>query len=400
MKKALTLIMLLLLAFAVLTSCGSSEKPSDKEGTQTEASEENKEFVPEIIPGSQINPRQFVIDYMYKMAQIKWTPSKDIDFTQGENEIAKNLYYTKGVEYQGVIYVTGSRTMTNYEKFMDQLNENGEYTGPIDKKTAWGSHCSSAIRLAYDKIEKGLTFDYTAEMVPSTKNGTIIVGEYKVEDSFKTTDEIIEANNATTMYEAYTKLQPGDCILTCWGPTGHARMVVELKIEKSGAGKVNPSRSGVYCIEQTNTFDKDRTDGVKTTWYDRHFYSFADLYEAKYIPLTIKTLTETEFPDTEFTVKSFNSPETLTSGKLKGIVRSTYAKITSVTVDVQDKDGNVVATKEYENTNNDLLVFQFNSQAAPEGMDTLANGSYSCYITANTLYGSAKIAKVDFTVGE
>ena len=290
--------------------------------------------------------------------------------------------------------------MTNYEKFMAQLNEKGEYIGPVSRIEAWGSHCSSVIRLSYDIVEKGLKFDYTAEMVPSTKNGTIIVGNYKVEDSFKTTDEIIEVNDATTMYEAYAQLQPGDCILTCWGPTGHARMVVELKIQKSAAGKINPSRSGVVCIEQTNSFDKNRTDGVKTTWYVEHFYSFTDLYEAKYIPLTIKTLTETEHPDTEFTLKSFNTPDTLTSGKLKGIVRSSYAKITSVTVDVLDASGNVVATKEYKNNNNDQLVFQFNNQAAPEGMDSLANGDYSCLITANTHYGSAKIAKVDFTVGE
>lgn len=328
------------------------------------------------------------------MANLEWTPSRDIDLT----EIISTLYYKKGVKYKGIMYVTGDRTMTDYDEFMAQLNENGEYIGPVDRIKGWGNHCSSAIRLAYDQIDNTLTFGYTGGMVPSRKQGTIIVGDYKYEDSFTTTDEIIAINNANVMYEAYQQLQPGDCILTCWGPTGHARMIVELKLEKSAAGKVNATRSGVVCIEQTSSFDKSRTDGVNTTWYVEHFYSFADLYEANYIPLTIAPLQVTDHKDTEFTCKSLNTAENMTEGKLKGIVRSTYAQIKSVTVEVIDKDGNVVVTDTLANKNKDHLVFQFNNAKAPEGMTTLAAGDYKYVVTANTLYGSAKVAQVEFTV--
>lgn len=403
MKKIISLVLLLSMLLTAAVSCGkttTNEPVQTTEETINAAPEnENKQpTIPEIIPAEQINPRKVVIDYMYKMAQVKWTPAQDMDFTQGENEIAKNLFYKKGVEYQGVIYITGSRTMTDCEEFMEQLNEKGEYTGPITKKDAWGSHCSSAIRLAYDKVEKGLKFDYTAEMVPSAKQGTLPVGDYKFEDTFKTTDEIIEANDASVIFDSYTKLQPGDCILTCWGPTGHARMILEVKIEKSAAGKVNNARSGVVCIEQTNAFDKTRKDGVNTTWYVEHFYSFSELYEAKYIPLTIATLNQTEHEDTEFTTKSVTPDSIVSEGKLKGLIRSSYCQIQSVTVEILDSSKNVVATETIRNTNKDPLVFQFNNHKASDAFTGLAAGNYTYVVTANTLYGSAKVVMTDFTV--
>ncbi len=408
MKKFIALLLLVCMALTALTACGGNKTPNadtpnkDSEESKNSAndtpSSSNKEFEPETIPASNIDPRKLVIDYMYKMASVEWTPQKDIDFTYGENHITDHLIYNKGVKYTGIMYVTGNRCMSDYDDFVKQLNEKGEYIGPVERKSAWGNHCSSAIRAAYDQVETGLTFASTPNMVPSIKKGTIPVGNYEVKSSFTTTDEIIEINNVLTMSEAYAQLQPGDCILTCWGPTGHARMILEVKIEKSAAGKINTSRSGVVCIEQTSSFDASRKDGVKTNWYVEHFYSFNDLYEAKYVPLTIKTLQGIEKKDTTFTTKSLNTADNMTSGRLKGIVRSSFLKINSVTVEVLDKSGNAVVSEVIKNTNTDPLAFQFNNQKAPEAMSTLAVGDYTYVVTANTTYGSAKVAMVEFSV--
>lgn len=404
MKKLIALLLLVCMMLTALTACGGSNSTDvdqdDKNAEETKNSSTNNAdvFEPETIPASNIDPRKLVIDYMYKMASVEWTPSQTIDFTYGENHITDSLIYNKGVKYTGIMYVTGNRCVSDYDDFVKQLNENGEYIGPIERKSAWGNHCSSAIRVAYDQVESGLGFASTPMMVPSLNKGTIPVGTYEVKSSFTTTDEIIEINNVLVMAEAYAQLQPGDCILTCWGPTGHARMVVELKLEKSAAGKINTSRSGVVCIEQTSSFDKDRKDGVNTNWYVEHFYSFSELYESKYVPLTIKTLQGIEKKDTTFTTKSLNTADNITSGRLKGIIRSSFLKINSATVEVIDKSGNVVVTETITNTNKDPLAFQFNNQKAPDAMSTLAAGDYTYVVTANTTYGSAKVAMVEFSV--
>lgn len=395
MKKLLVLLLVAVMAFAVLTACNNTPSTPGNETENLETTKpENEEFVPEIIPASKVDPRQIVVDYMYKMANLEWTPSTDIDLSV----IHEKLYYKKGVKYYGIMYCTGDRTMTDYDEFMAQLNDQNQYIGPITQKSAWGNHCSSAIRLSYDQIERNLKFGYTGAMVPSQNKGTIIVGDYKVEKEFTTTDEIVAINPLTVMQEAYAQLQKGDCILTCWGPTGHARMVLEVKVVRAAGGKLNPNRSSIITIEQTNSFDKQAKDGKNTTWYVEHEYTFTDLYTAKYIPLTIKTLQNTDHKDTEFTNKSLNTAENITEGKLKGIIRSSYLEIKSVTVDVLDSSNNVVATETYANTNNDPLAFQFNNRKAPEGITSLAAGDYTCLYTANTVYGSAKVAKLDFTV--
>ncbi len=404
MKKIIALLLLVCMMLTALTACGGNETPNtdnpnnNSEESKGPTSNNDKKFEPETIPASNIDPRKVVIDYMYKMANLEWTPTQDIDFTSGENYITDHLIYNKGVKYSGIMYVTGNHCLSNYDAFAKQLNENNEYIGPIEKKTAWGNHCSSAIRVSYDQVEEGLKFGSTPGMVPSKKMGTLIVGDYKVEDSFTTTDEIIELNNILVMSEAYAQLQPGDCILTCWGPTGHARMVLEVKLEKSAAGKINTSRSGVVCIEQTSSFDKQRKDDVKTTWYVEHFYSFSELYEAKYVPLTIKTLQNIEKKDTTFTTKSLNTADNITSGRLKGIVRSSFLEIESATIEIIDKNGNVIVTDTIVNTNKDRLAFQFNNQKGPDELTTLAAGDYTYLVTANTTYGSAKVAMVDFSV--
>lgn len=395
MKKIIAFLLLACMMATALVSCGGNTDTPEETGEETKA-EQPKEFVPEVIPASNINPRDIVVDYMYKMANIEWTPSKDIDFTTGDNKIHDKLYYKKGTKYHGIIYVTGSHTMVDYDEFMSKLNENGEYIGPVTKKDGWGNHCSSAIRLAYDRVQYNLSFGSTIGMVPSKKMGTIPVGDYTFEDSFTTTDEIIEANSRDVIMDSYTKLQKGDSILTCWGPTGHARMVISVKIERNNAGKINTGRSMVTCIEQTNSFDAQRKDGVNTTWYVEHNYTFNDLYEAKYIPLSIDAL-NVEAKDVEFTVKSINSPTNLLEGTLKGIIRNEDLRINGVTVDFVDKDGNVVATGYYENKNNDLKVFQFQNRQIPEEVKSLPAGDYTCYFTAHTLYGTAKVAKIDFT---
>lgn len=404
MKKALLLFALCLVLVVSLAACGGN-----KTGTETPSTDEGKtnqpsgEFKPETIPASKINPRDIVVDYMYEMANIEWTPSEDIDSTA----IIDTLYYHKGTKYKGIMYVTGSRTMTDADEFRAQLNEKGEYIGPPNKDKGFGNHCSSAIRLAYDRVSSEVKFDYTGEMVPHMNQGMLPVGNYEYESAHKTTYGIYDVNpNKEVFYDAFALLQKGDAILTCWpkandpdhAETGHARMVISVEISRNAAGKINPHKSKVICIEQTSSFDKLAEQGVNTTWFVEHEYTFSKLVETKYIPLTIAAFEE-KGQDTEFSVKSANTPKNITSGNLKGIVRSTYLPINSVTSQVLDANGQVVATQTFKNVApTDPLVFQFQNAKADEAFTTLAKGTYTYEIIAHTTYGSAKAHQFTFTV--
>ncbi len=385
------------MALSCFTACGNSSN-GDTENTQqnnpTGNDPEDTEVLPEIIPASNYKPREIAVNYMYEMSQIKWTPTETMDYTE---EIHKSLLYKKGVEYTGIIYATGNQTLTNADKFRSKLNENGQYIGPIDRLGAFGNHCSSSIRLAYDQISNNMKFTWTGAMVPSRKLGTIPLGDYVVEDTDTTTNEICERTPATKMYECYALLQPGDSILTCWGDTGHARMIVKVDMQKNAAGKINPTRSTVTTIEQTSSFDESRTDGVRTTWYVEHVYSFAKLYETCYIPLTIPEFSR-EVTDTVFTVKGLNNEQNVTEGTLYGVIESSCLEIMSITVQYIDADGNVVAEKDYPLRGSNRNEFMFSSLKAPDGSTNLSAGKYTFEVTANTMFGSAKLYKLPFEV--
>ena len=124
------------------------------------------------------------------------------------------------------------------------------------------------------------------------------------------------------------------------------------------------------------------------------------MYSSNYIPLTIEELNK-EAKDTEFTAKNINTAKNVTSGTLQGVIRSSFLLIQSVTVDYIDANGNVVATGTYTNPatlSAEKITFQFNNAKAPEGVTSLPAGNYTYNITANTIYGSAKVAVVNFAV--
>jgi len=393
MRRVIPFLFVVFMVSVLLISCGSGKTPGNQpdetqgSGNTTTNNSETK-FEQKPIPPENINPRDYVVDYMVKMSQIKWTPKTTIDLSA----IQKSLIYTKGKTYYGIIYSTDN-VMINYDGFIYYLDENGTFTGPTQKKLVPGNHCSSAIRLAYSQISPTVSFSWTGNMLPNKKTGTIPVGTYKFESNITTTDEIFEQNNLQTMLDSYALLKKGDAILTCWGSTGHARMIVENHVEYFSNGRVNSDKSYVITIEQTSSFDS--TSKNKTTWYVNHKYKYVDLLNTKYIPLTIKELAE----DYEVTLKGngLTSAKTITSGYINGSIRSTTV-IRSATVKITDTaTGTVVAEKTLENKTATLSELTFDKMEMPE-IKTLTTGRYFCEISAETPYGSSTVSAYYFSV--
>lgn len=384
--KKISIFLLIVLLVSVFAGCGSSgnenERSTDVSATEGTPSDET-EFVQTVLSPEDLDPRKVVYEYMYKMSQIKWTPSELLDLSS----INAQLVYTPGTEYVGMPYVT--QIAGNYEMFMNVL-EDGKYVGPTDAAHAIGNHCSSSIINSWKQVSNTITASYTVNMMPNMGKGTIPVGEYVYEKGDQSTEDIVRHNKQDVIFDAYTKLQLGDAILSAgksgqWSNTGHARMVVSLNIESTPGGKINPNRSTIKTIEQTNAFDKSAS--VKTNWYVFHEYTFTDLYSKNYIPVTVKELSETPEEPT-FNTSNLNTPANIVRGKLKGIIYSNQV-INSITVTISEKNGDTVLEETYSNP--DGKNFTFEDRPLPDQFNELKAGRYFFKLTANIAYGAVDI---------
>ena len=419
--KNLVFLMILSLMVCVLFSCGNetSDKPTESENeTIAETVEETNKFdeaeqpkrlseeekakyfkvVEYELPEEDF--RDVVVNHMREQAELKWVCSKDFGISEQFSHWGIALEYKKGQTYYGLVY---SDYKVSYQQFADLLVD-GTYTNDSsDWKTVPGVGCYMSILNSVQQFEN--TDGFTDIFMPGHADFLLkTVGDYKLPETIRRTQDICEANGADAMYEAFLQLKKGDVIFTKdyyeKGNSVHCRVVVEdPTIHKNGAGKLVPSRCSIKTIEQTNKFDETRTDGVKTTWYIDHMYSFTDLYNAYYVPVTFKSYdmsrSEMELPyillDNEIT------PEVLAKGAFSSTVKSNFP-LRFVNVDILDKNGNVVATSIKGDLHTTYSVTLRNSFATIfDGLEK--GGEYTFVLTAGISRGSAELARVEFTLG-
>lgn len=341
--------------------------------------------------------RDVAVDYMREQASVEWVCENGFSVVDKFENWSISLEYKKGVTYHGITY---TNVKSSLDEFMLFYKDGKVSMESGDSNSVVGNGCYSATQNATQQFDPDVA-GTTNVLMPSYKEFEAkTVGDYKVPDGVKKTSDIIAANSQDDIYDAYSQLKKGDLILQKDDTKGmsHVRMVVEDPvIVTNAAGKLNPSRSTVKTIEQTNAFDSTRTDGVNTTWYVDHAYSFSKLYETYYIPLTYesysKERSEMEKPylllDTEITA-SVVAKKTFTS-----IVKSNFP-IRFVKMDILDKDGNVVATKLKNNMPDSRMVSLRNSFSSI--FDGLGSGDYTLVLTAGISRGSGELARVDFTL--
>lgn len=347
------------------------------------------------------NFRDAIVDYMKKCAEIKWVAAKNFSMTQDNGDWDVSLSYKRGMTYYGIPYTDYT---VNYDYFKDEL-VNGQY---MPKALGWtdspGLNCYSSIILAYQQFEP---YDGTvSSWIPGDPDFWLEkVGDYEPAKNYLVTKETCEFNGKDKISEAYASLQKGDIIYqmnNIQHYNMHCRVVVgEPTVVRNGAGKIIPSRSYVTCIEQTNQFDKSRTDGVKTTWYIDHTYTFDNLYERGYLPLTLKAynkpLSEMEVPyigiDTEITASG------LSKGAIAGTISSNF-RLIFVRAEMLDKDGKVVVSEEKGDVDGaSPLRNKLGLRSSFSSMfNELEKGKeYTFVLKAGIAPGNVEFARVDFT---
>lgn len=342
------------------------------------------------------NMRDVAVDYMRKQASVEWVCENGFSVMEEYAHWNIGLEYKKGVTYHGITYTNAKSSYDEFMLFYKDGKVSMESGGAND---VVGNGCFSSIQNATQQFDPTCA-GTTDVIMPSYKAFEAkIVGDYKVPENVSKTADIIAANTADEIYAAYAQLKKGDMIVQKDTTKGmsHVRMLVEdPTIYENGAGKMVPSRCAVKTIEQTNAFDKTRTDGVNTTWYVDHVYTFQTLYASNYLPITLESyekdrseleipylLLDTEIPSTVLSKKTFS-----------GNVKSNYP-IRFVRAELLDKDGNSVAVKLKNNMADSRNIPLRNHFSGL--FDNLENGEYTMVLTAGISRGSAELARVEFT---
>ena len=411
-KRLLILLTSLIILFS-LVSCKDNGNDGPSNETQNETSGNDEPVYAEEAKRLE-NPEKYykvvefeltrepfrdvIVDYMRKQASLEWVCSKDFNISEQWKSWGINLEFKKGQTYHGIPYAD---TEVTYRQFTEQLVD-GTFTADSSKwLEIYGVQCISSIRNAIQQFDGQVDFTGTIQMPSYTKFKGKMVGEYTVPSGVNQTKLILEENGQDVMFEAYMQLQKGDIIATRDDQNGlsHYRVLVEdPTIYKNGSGKVIPSRCSIKTIEQTNSFDKQRTDGVKTTWFVDHVYSFTTLYEQDYIPLTLesysKPRSEMEVP--YILLDEANKPEILAKKTFNGTIKSNFP-IRYAEIDFLDKDGNSVKKETLMNLDDTLRSLSLRKYAL-QIFDGLESGTYTMVISAGIAIDTAELHRVEFTL--
>ena len=406
MKKITSLILAVILLLSAVSCSNRTDNPEatsapDTSGaiTSVPATEEPCETEPPapvypIIPATPTveEARQIVLDYMIKMSSIKWTCPVEIDFSK-EKSYTSTLYYHAGQSYVGLPYVSHHSGWRYFE--LNFLDDNRNYTGPTAYADMPGVTCAISCYASFRNVSFRTRGSGTGTITPAGNSGMVKVGDYVCKST--NTKEVIEANTAQAIYEAYALLEVGD-VVTERQSTGHSRMVYSKPVVKrTPDGKISPSASRLYVIEQCSSFNPDVKD-YNTTWRVNKMYTFQQLYDKYYIPSRLAEF-DTELDDARVTVTGLTTADTLKGKTLSGKVVSNFVILNSL-VTITDSDGNVVSVseqaKDYPNSATSYAI-DFAEKGLSVSIDDLPAGTYRFKASVFIGYGECILGEFTFT---
>ncbi len=431
MKKTVLLLSSLILTTLLMFSCGNSSNSKNSPTTppdtkdslgssvkteppETETNEPKdpaytdfpKKQIPKkedydyyhVFKAPEGTPRDIVMDYMLKMAKVEWTPTTTWTTSWKDTaEFKVNLTYKAGKTYYGVPYSDTRAPLGEFELFLndDKFTPNSPYYEELI-----GNHCSSSMIMAYQQI---IDLSYPAGLRPTTVRRGLLrfpdgietpPSESSTSPNLWYSDTVLKINSRDTIFEGYASLDKGDIVMKDTKSGGHTRMISKVEISKSFTGKINPGKSYVYCVEQTNAwYDKNEN----STWWIDKKYSFTQLYEDSFMPVTL-CIFHQENPvidDAVICMQGKNTPTTITK-MLNGTIESNFP-LSYIYVTVKDINGKIVSEK-LEYNLGELYKFSLRKLSYDLDIDKLAPGNYSFKVDAGIARGSVTLESFDFTI--
>lgn len=159
-----------------------------------------------------------------------------------------------------------------------------------------GAACTDSILWSLSTVSNTFSCGYYPTfLVPS--NGFIPVGGYEIKKNIRSYHEyptyaVIEANGNEKILEAYAQILPADLLVST--PEDHALMVTQKPVVLHRADGTIDADNSYLVIQDQRVGDYFYEDfGVGVPFYGRlvEKYTFAQLLEAKYIPVTVAEFT-------------------------------------------------------------------------------------------------------------
>ncbi len=414
MKKTVLLLLLIALLVLSLISCNNTtdSKNSDAKNEniqETEISETQDELKDSILniadnykyfksfDAPEGDYREIAYNYMLEMANYTWVAGEDFSITwKNEGDFKVNLDFKKGKTYYGLPY---SEQRASLDQFANFVEKGGTFTSPTYYyEELIGNHCSSSMGLAYQQL---IDFPYAGSLKPvGTRRGVIKLIDGLKQPEGDTTkswysEDVITLNGKEKIFEAYANMGRGDILGKFIKTSGHSRMVSKVEVQKSASGKILPSRSLVYTIEQTNAFDKINKN-KNTTWWVDHSYTFQELLDTQFIPLTLEIFHNgNELEDAYIAFDTEITPESILKS-INGTVSSNFP-LSYVRATVTDSEGKVVG-EIYRRKFDGTYKVNLRQHFALLNIKNLESGTYKFSLKAGIARGGFEIANFNFTI--
>ena len=291
--------------------------------------------------------RQSVRAITHKMGTVEWTPSVLINYmhpTAGQ----MGRVFIPGTTYYGMPYTSNFGPL---ERFMYCFNEDGSMKDIATKVQVgydgmdlyMGCDCSGGVYWGWVSVSPSTQWWVTNQMFPALGLGTLPVGQYEGVWELEDTMQICKLNDAQTMGEAYAQLQMADAIMTFYtNPDdasdhfNHTRLIVENPVVLR---KLDGS------IDMLNSYFTTHEQGsngrLNSSWRIYGQYTFQQVYDTHYIPLTCQELKDGKAPELVVTVDNAGEGKAYMA---TGLVQSNY-RLIATRVEVTDSEGNEVYEK-------------------------------------------------------
>lgn len=294
----------------------------------------------EFVSAESMALRTEAVDYMRAMGEVIWTVPQVYSYTCSDgNPYCSQMFLPTDV-MQGLPYTHKQGSLERLQYLQDENGCIQTWLNPIGYDgfdMYLGNDCSGAVYWSWARIASSFEFQWTWGMVPSANMGVLPLGDYEAyleqDTPYPETIPIVEATGEERMYESYAKLNKGDAIVAYYTGGNHARLCsAGAVVFRDAEGKIDPQSSYVTTHEQGAARS---LNPYISTWRLDHKYTFAEIFEKYYVPVTVQELIDgkSEAP----TVEMVEGGE----GKLglfTGIVRSNY-RINSVTLEITDAQG-------------------------------------------------------------
>ncbi len=282
----------------------------------------------------------------YKMGTVKWTVTEIINYMH-PTASTMSAIFIPGTVYTGIPYTSNFGDLS---RFMYCFEEDGslkdfatEVTIGFDGMDKYmGCDCSGGVYWGWAKVSPTTQWWVTNQMFPAVQLGTVPIGEYEGATTMQDTMEITKANDPQTLAEAYAKLHMSDAIMTFYNnpddPSdhfNHTRLVVESPVVlRKADGTIDMNASYVITHEQG-------AKELNSSWRMYCPYTFQQLWDTHYIPLTCQEFIDGKAPQLEVTIDTDGEGKAYMA---TGVVTSNY-RLVSTSISITDDAGGEVYEK-------------------------------------------------------